>query len=109
MRAIATTQKEEVKLKRSIEKSKNNLQQKRKNCQTKILQTDQRVYNNCFKLPSRAINKFYSFSSALRILASEKLRNYINRLTSEVLNVCHDYLKEYDKSEFWSLPTKRFS
>ena len=44
-------------VKKSPEKSKNALEEKRKNCQAKNLhKKDQHVYNNCYELLSRAIN-----------------------------------------------------
>ena len=45
-------------VKKSLEKSKNVLEEKRKNSQAKNLhKKDQHVYNNCYELRSRAINK----------------------------------------------------
>ena len=48
-------------VKKSLEKSKNVLEQKRKNGQAKILhKKDTHIYNSCFKLCLRAINKQFS-------------------------------------------------
>ena len=44
-------------VKKSLEKSKNVLEEMRENCQAKNLnKKDTRVYNNCYELHSRAIN-----------------------------------------------------
>ena len=43
-------------LKKSLKKSKNVLEQKRKTRQKNCKETHTYVYNNCFKLRSRAIN-----------------------------------------------------
>ena len=45
-------------VKKSLEKSKNVIEEKRKNCQAKDLhKKDTHVYNNCYELRSRAIKK----------------------------------------------------
>ena len=44
-------------MKKSLEKSKNIIEEKRKKCQAKIcIEKHQHVYNNCDELSSRAIN-----------------------------------------------------
>ena len=48
-------------VKKSLEKSKNVLEEKRKNVKQKIcIKKDTHVYNNCYELRSRAINNTYA-------------------------------------------------
>ena len=57
----------------SLEKSKNALEEKRKMMKQKIcIKKDQHVYNNCYELRPRAINKFSQLStiSILYILSA---------------------------------------
>ena len=52
-------------VKKSLEKSKNVLEEKHKNCQAKNLhKKDTHVYYNCYELRSRAINQ----SASVRLL-----------------------------------------
>ena len=52
-------------VKRSLEKSKNVLEEKRKIIKRQVcIKKDQQVYNNCYELRSRA-NKKYDFKSQL--------------------------------------------
>ena len=52
-----------LKREKSLEKSKNVLEEKRKNGQAKNLhKKDQHVYNNCYELRSRAVNNQYALT-----------------------------------------------
>ena len=50
-------------VKKSLEKSKNVLEEKRKNVERKICIKETHVYNNCYELRSRAINNCYELRS----------------------------------------------
>ena len=52
-------------VKKSLEKSKNVLEEKRKMVKRKICIKKTHVYNNCYELRSRAINQHYELRSII--------------------------------------------
>ena len=69
--------------KKSLEKSKNVLEEKRKKVKRKVCIKKQHVYNNCYELRSRAINK----------LAYEIIRNCPHEVKKKLSNLTQDSQK----------------
>ena len=79
-------------VKKSLEKSQNVLEEKRKIVKRKIcIKKDTHVYNNCYELRSRAINQMKSTKKL-------EIANFISFFVSKLkIDVLHKQLKHLSK------------